>query len=74
MRVQHMDRAAVHVRHQVLAQGGKGMYHSENPLSFLFGIIYDDFKFKLAKLCLARIAQEAFPLGTDSLYQEADSP
>ena len=32
--VQHMDRAAVYIRRQVLAQGGKGMYHSKNPLSF----------------------------------------
>ena len=32
--VQHVDRAAVYVRRQVLAQGGKGMYHSKNPLSF----------------------------------------
>ena len=25
--IQHMDRAAVHIRHQVLSQGGKGMDH-----------------------------------------------
>ena len=27
--VQHMDRTAVHVRHQVLSQGGKGMDHGK---------------------------------------------
>ena len=32
--VQHMDRAAVYIRRQVLAQGGKGMYH--DPKSFLW--------------------------------------
>ena len=26
--VQHMDRAAVHIRRQVLPQGGKGMHHA----------------------------------------------
>ena len=27
--VQHMDRTAVHIRHQVLSQGGKGMDHGK---------------------------------------------
>ena len=61
--VQHVDRAAVHVRHKVLAQGGKGMYHSENPLSFLFGMIDDDFEFEIV---FGRFSQKTFPMGEGS--------